>query len=247
MSVTTANGSTTEAIGKGTVELIADVHGRQEHITLCDVWYVPAIRRNLFSVLAAQDKLQNSVFTSEREICQLINNGKVNLIGTRVKNGGLYKLKVKTIRKSTSQVNTMSTQNTLQLYHERFAHQNKRHVKNLIERELNIKVKLDSELCTGCVYGKTHRRKFGTRERAKDAGNIIHSDVCGPFPNSFSKLRYFVLFKDDYSNFRHVYFIKHKSEVKDKLLQMIKETKTPGHNIKTIISDNGGEFKNEAQ
>lgn len=245
-TVTTANGSTTQAIGKGTVDLIAEVNGRQEKIRLFDVWYVPEIRRNLFSVLAAQDKLENSVFISERESCLLKVKDKIYFIGKRVKNGGLYKLNAQAIRNVTPELNTLSTENILQLYHERLAHQNKRHVKEIIEKEFGIKVKLDSELCTGCVYGKAHRRKFGTRERTKAPGEIIHTDVCGPFPNSFKKFRYFVLFKDDYSKYRQVYFIKHKYEVKEKLVQMIKETKNAGHEIKTILSDNGGEFNNEA-
>lgn len=125
----------------------------------------------------------------------MIVDGKVNLIGKRVKNGGLYMLDVQVVKNTTHELNSLLTdKNLLQLYHERFAHQNKRHVRKLIEEEFGIKVKLDSELCTGCIYGKTHRQKFGTRERAKEPGEIIHTDVCGPFPNSFGKFRYFVLF-----------------------------------------------------
>ena len=36
-------------------------------------------------------------------------------------------------------------------------HQHKRHVKQVAERELGINVKLDSELCEGCTYGKKHK------------------------------------------------------------------------------------------
>ena len=44
------------AVGKGIVKVLSTVDNRQQCITLSDVWYVPSISRNLFSVLAAQDK-----------------------------------------------------------------------------------------------------------------------------------------------------------------------------------------------
>ncbi|CAH2109228.1 unnamed protein product [Euphydryas editha] len=193
--------------------------------------------RNLFSVLATQDRLTNCVFMSEREYCSLKVDGMLVLTGRRAKNGGLYKLNVETIINSTPALNVLSADNTLQLYHERLAHQNKKHVKGVIERELGIKVRLDSELCTGCIYGKTHRQKFGTRERAKQPAEIIHADVCGPFPSSFNKFRFFVLFKDDFSKYRHVYFMRQKSEVHLKLRQMLQECKVAGLSVKEFLSD----------
>jgi len=119
-----------------------------------------------------------------------------------------------------------------------------RDVKSVLKQELDIDVDVDSELCEGCVYGKAHRRQFGTRIRATKPGEVIHSDVCGPFCSSFSNYRYFVLFKDDYSGFRFVYFMKEKSEVSEKLKWMLAECKTAGHTVTELLSDNGGEFDN---
>ena len=49
-------------------------------------------------------------------------------------------------------------------------------------------------------------------------GELIHSDVCGPMQEvSISGARYFRTFKDDFSRYRRVYFLRNKSEVKDKL------------------------------
>ena len=87
--------------------------------------------------------------------------------------------------------------------------------------------------------------KFGTRDRATKPAQLIHSDVCGPFEASNSNYRYFVLFKDDYTKYRYVYFMKEKSEVPEKLNQMLREVKTVGHTVKEFLSDNGGEFDNK--
>lgn len=146
---------------------------------------------------------------------------------------------------SFNEVNVIGKDNLLQLYHERFGHQNKRHVKSLLKRELNIKVDMDSELCEGCIYGKANRLPFGTRERTTKPGEQIHTDVCGPFEESMSGYRYFVLFKDDFTKFRTIYFMKEKSEVAGKLAQFVAETKTTGHVIKELLSDNGKEFDNQ--
>jgi len=123
-------------------------------------------------------------------------------------------------------------------------HQNKRHVKSVLKHELDIDVDIDTELCEGCVYGKAHHHQFGTRVRATKPGKVVHADICGPFCYSFSKYRYFVLFKDDYSGFRFVYLLREKSEVSEKLKWMLAGCKAAGHTVVELLSDNGGEFDN---
>lgn len=248
-TVTTADGTVIPALGKGSIVVESNTTG--DRITLSDVWLVPALTKNLFSPLAAQDKMPDSVFTSTNRECNLTVNGAVRLAGERKPHGGLYKLKLKVIKPSynkeanTIQVNAVTGENLLQLYHERFAHQNTRHVIELVKRKFGVQLKPDNVTCEACVYGKAHRLKFGTRERATKPGELIHADVCGPFPPSGSKYRYFVAFKDDFSSFRYVYFLKNKSEVKEKLIQMLNEARTAGHDINTLLTDNGGEFDNE--
>lgn len=248
-SVRTADGAVIPALGKGTIVVNANVNDKQELITLRDVWLVPSLTKNLFSTLAAQDRMQNSIFMSTTRDCKLDIEGSTKIVGKRLPYGGLYKLDMTTVmpaKQRSIEVNAITGSNLLQLYHERFAHQDKRHVRDIVKRELGINLKPDNAKCEGCIYGKSQRKKFGTRERAAEPGEIIHTDVCGPFADSISKYKYFVLFKDDFSNYRFVYFIRHKSEVKDKLLHMLQEVKTTGHTVKTLLSDNGGEFDNEA-
>lgn len=243
-TVTCANGQCIKALGIGNILVEAEVNGKLEPILLKDVWYVPSISRNLYSVLSTHDKSDKSVFESTTTRCVLKVDGKTKLIGTRDKFGGLFKLKLKCV-KPTVRVNQLSTStDMLQIYHERFGHQNKLHVKKLIEKEFNIKAKVTKELCEGCIFGKSHRLKFGTREKATRPGELVYADVCGPFPYSISKRRYFVLFKDDFTRYRFVYFMREKAEVHAKLLLMLAEVKANGVTIKELLSDNGGEFDN---
>ncbi|UYV73839.1 hypothetical protein LAZ67_11001072 [Cordylochernes scorpioides] len=55
----------------------------------------------------------------------------------------------------------------------------------------------------------------------------------------------FVCFKDDFTKYRSVYFLKEKSQVIEKLEQFLLETKTTGHIVKEILTDGGKEFVNK--
>lgn len=245
-TVTTASGDVVKALGYGDIEIKVAC---SKTITLSNAWFVPTINKNLFSVLAAHDRKPNSKFISTVTKCTFEVNGKVVLHGKRTTKNGLYRLDIENSNNSNPASEPTASSMTgagrlLQLYHERFAHQNKKHTKDVIERELGIKVSNDSDLCEGCVYGKAHRLQFGERKRATFPGEVIHTDICGPFEKSFSGYRYFVLFKDDFTRFRFVHFIKEKSEAHDKFLLVLKECEQVGHKIRSIQSDNGGEFVN---
>lgn len=246
--ITAANGKVLPAIGKGTLRIMTTIEGEERQFKdLQDVWLVPDISKNLFSVLAAQDRNKNSTFESTAEECWLKINNKRVLYGTRNISGGLYKVHMKVLTPNNPvEVNVATTSDSiLQLYHERWGHQNKRHIKNVLEQQMDLKVGLDNELCEACIYGKAHRLKFGNRQKATRPGELISTDVCGPFDASCKRYRYFVVFKDHFTKFRYVFFLRQKSEVAQALKDMLAHAKNLGHNIREILSDNGGEFDNE--
>ena len=63
--------------------------------------------------------------------------------------------------------------------------------------------------------GKQHRLAFPTdgRNRARKIGGLIHTDVCGPMNiASLAGSYYFVTFRDDFTGYGVVNFMKRKSE-----------------------------------
>ena len=75
-----------------------------------------------------------------------MNEEKV-IVGTRARSGGLFKLIARTVvPPESAQVNVVNTGSLIQLYHERMAYQNKRHVKSVLKHELDIDVDIDTEL-----------------------------------------------------------------------------------------------------
>jgi len=80
--------------------------------------------------------------------------------------------------------------------------------------------------CEDCIMGKMHRLPFPKSEsECKQAGELVHADLCGPMQEASMKgSRYFLLIKDDYTCWRKVYFLKHKSETTDCLEDFFKKT-----------------------
>lgn len=87
---------------------------------------------------------------------------------------------------------------------------------------------------------------MGKHEKRK-AGELIYSDVCGPFKTeSVSGAKYFVLFKDDCTSYRMVYFIKHKSDVVECFKKFYNLVKNQfGYTIKVLHTDGGTEYVNQ--
>ncbi|KPU81756.1 uncharacterized protein Dana_GF21660 [Drosophila ananassae] len=195
-------------------------------------------------ILAAQDNNPSSRFESSATECTLKINDKIVLVGARKVGGTLYRAAIEPILPERNvEVNVATSETSiLQLYHERWGHQDKNHIKDMLKREMGIQVKLESSFSEPCTLGKAHRLPFGTRKPATKPGELMSGDVCGPFEDSFQKKRYLVVFKDHFTRFRYGYIVKQKSEVKDVLRHMVSHAKQQGHTIREFLSDNGGEF-----
>lgn len=154
--------------------------------------------------------------------------------------------------KQVYQANAASAANSgvssvLQMWHESLGHQNIKRVKEILKK-VNVNYHDQTDFfCESCVLGKHHRRLFDrTGTSATSPGSLIHTDTCGPMQErSIGGSRYFVLFKDDYSHFRTIFFIKEKGEVKRVLDTYLKIVKMDTNFVINIVrSDNGLEFVN---
>ena len=84
-------------------------------------------------------------------------------------------------------------------------------------------IKATTEICKGCVVGKHPKHKFdwGEASRASCLLGLIHSDISEPMPTtSMNGSRYFLTFIDDFSRYTWVLFIKKKSEVLEKFIEL---------------------------
>lgn len=105
------------------------------------------------------------------------------------------------------------------------------------------------DLCEGCIYGKQHRKSFPSSGawRASHLLELIHMDVCEPMQiASLGGNKYFLLITGDYIRMSWVYFLENKREVFAQFKMFkVKAENQSGLKIKTLRTDNGGEFVSE--
>ncbi|XP_043470934.1 uncharacterized protein LOC122504102 [Leptopilina heterotoma] len=238
--VKVGNGTLLEVKGIGKVKLEAWNGKEWRETELGNVLFVPDLDVNLFSLSAVLDK--GFVMQSDKEKCQLLDkDGNIRAIASR--EGKLFGMIFKSNK--LSQCNIVES---LTDWHKKLAHINFDQVRKILKmHDIDYKEELNS-VCIDCLAGKQHRLSFPRSEsRAKISGELIHMDLCGPFEvPSLGGSRYFLLLKDDFSGYRHVYFVKNKSEVKEKVCNFFQlvENQT-GNKIITVRSDNGLEFLNK--
>jgi hypothetical protein len=108
---------------------------------------------------------------------------------------------------------------------------------------------LSERPCLDGASGKQARGPFsGKIDSAKKSGDVIHSDVVGPLPPTHTACQYFVSFIDEFTRYTTVMPMQSKGQVlqcfKDFKIMFEKQYETI---IKSIHSDNGGEYTPVAQ
>nr|CCA18867.1 putative polyprotein [Albugo laibachii Nc14] len=121
---------------------------------------------------------------------------------------------------------------------------------------LNIKTKSgmdceESEICEGCMKGKSSVQPFGSsaygKVKSKALLEVVHSDLIGPMRvRSQGGSKYMVTFIDDFSRFIRAHFIQTKGKVFSNFIEFKALVENQfGKRIKCLRSDNGGEYINE--
>uniref|UniRef100_A0ABD2WT57 Integrase catalytic domain-containing protein n=1 Tax=Trichogramma kaykai TaxID=54128 RepID=A0ABD2WT57_9HYME len=240
--VETANMNIILAYGCGNVDVQVLVDNKWLNAQLTDVWYVPEVGHQLFSVRQATKYGNKVIYDSDGVEIQCDNK----VVATGRLEGTVYIMNMRVCtRNAPVTVNVATTEDQLQGWHERLGHQDKRHVRKILSQQgILTKYKDATSFCDGCVLGKSHRKPFHTRQdRPQKVGELINSDVNGPMSTtSIEGYRYYVVFKDDYSRYTRIFFMREKSEVAKYLDIFLNECDNHNHKVKIFRSGGGGEF-----
>ncbi|GKB37592.1 retrotransposon protein, putative, ty1-copia subclass [Tanacetum coccineum] len=101
------------------------------------------------------------------------------------------------------------------LWHSDIGHVNKKRITQLqkdgVLESLDFK---SDDVYESYLLGKMTKSPFiGSCERYEGLLDLVHTDLCGPFPFvTKDGKRYYVTFTDDFSRYGYVYLIKHKSD-----------------------------------
>ncbi|CAL8167989.1 unnamed protein product [Prunus armeniaca] len=212
---------------------------------LSDVRYVPDMKKNLISLGTLESK--GLKITMDSGVLKAVYGTRVVMKGIRLNN--LYFLSGSTIigRSVVTKATYADITDTTRLWHMRIGHAGEKALQGLVKQGLLKGVKACKlEFCEHCVLGKQTRVKFGTAiHHTNDILDYVHTDVWGHSKNaSWGGSHYFVSFVNDFSRRVWVYTMKCKDELLKIFLKWKKmiETQTD-RKIKTLISDNGGEYK----
>jgi hypothetical protein len=118
-------------------------------------------------------------------------------------------------------------------------------IERLVKNEILPPLELSElEQCIDCMKGKYVKKIKKDAKRSTGVLEIIHTDICGPFPvKSVDGYDLFITFTDDYSRYGYIYPIKERSEALDKF-KIFKAEVENQHSlkIKIVRSDRGGEY-----
>jgi len=236
-----------DALGRGKIDVIATINDKKVQHKLCNVLFVPDLRKNLLSIGAAADN-NIEARLSKTNIKLMFNNNAI-AYGTRISDG-FYSMNFKTIVNASANVSSATANE--QVWHERFGHANYKVIQQLANSsavdgmQMTIKSNANKEdrFCETCVFGKQCRKTFNTSDnRADKPGTLIHFDICGPMSTeSFGGARYMALFVDDYTGMIFVYTRKSKADIVNHMKDIITEANAAGHKIRRVRSDNAKKF-----
>jgi hypothetical protein len=224
-NVTTVGGNAlpVEGHGKATIS---------DNKVVDNILYVPSMKKNLLSVGKFADQGMITLFSSRN--CWIFHKHspyKVILTGTRESNNSLYRLVpprgARHAMVSHELVNLIenSASNSAHLWHKRTAHLNYQSLYNLSRNDMVRGIPplpRIQPVCESCIMGKQHRHhipKASTTSSTRPL-QLVHSDLCGPFPQpSMTGSKYMLTFIDDYSRHCWVFFLATKNETFDSFKQ----------------------------
>ncbi|CAN1273116.1 Retrovirus-related Pol polyprotein from transposon TNT 1-94 [Linum perenne] len=230
-----------QIMGKGIV-------GNSIDPTFDNVLFAPRLKHNLLSTSQLCGKTNRVVFESKCCRVERISDNKILLTGQR--NGNIYSINFK----DQSAFNEKCF-NAVNLFAELIWHRKLGHISlarisklaalGLVSGLPNIKSK-HNFFCKACVQGKQTKTSFKSTDFISTSKplELIHLDLFGPLNvQSLGAKNFAFVLVDDFSRFTWVFFLGKKDETfvcfKKFVLQVITSSNLP---IKTIRSDNGGEF-----
>lgn len=240
-------------IGVGDIQVLATLNdGEKKLLVVKDVLHIPDIRRKLFSV-SASTKRGNTAHFGTDGVTIRDKSGETILIAKQ--DGNLYRATIKEI--IPEEANVILSEENLELWHERLAHISNKVIKSMVKSgsaegipsKLSKVPSLGQRAtinCISCSLGKQHHKSYrlSTRKRAETVGEQVHVDLCGPIgTDTIIGSKYFVLFKDEHSNFRKVYFVKSKDQVFECVQRCVADIEADTkEKVMRLVSDRGSEL-----
>ena len=242
--------------GVGVVQLWLDVGGRVQNTEFQDVLYIPDLPVNLLSVAALANKNLRVEF-NKRDGCVVYNcDEQLVAVGTNTGNN-TYSLQLRketavpaVLPSPTGDQVSIKPATDLIKWHNRLGHISSDRIKQMATGLVSGMGKISFTHpivdCRACALGKLKRKPISTQpaSRVQLLLELVHSDVCGPMEVAGTGgAVYFALVIDDLSRYVFVLFLPKKSDLLEKLSNLLAFLKVNKNtSIKSLRCDNGGEY-----
>jgi hypothetical protein len=218
----------------------SSLHTSHNTFTLNDVLCVPAMQKNLISISKFCTSNHVSIeFLPTTFLVKDICTGATLLKGKT--KDGVYEWPVSSPLLAFSSIKT-----SLSEWHQRLGHPAINILKQIVSKnKLEFSSSFSSNFsCNACLSNKSHKLSFSqSTVMSSQPLETIYSDVWTSPLISHDGFKYYVIFVDHFTKYIWFYPIKQKSDVKDIFIRFkaIVE-KHFDKTIKTLYSDNGGEY-----
>lgn len=222
-------------------------------IALENVLYVPECKEaNLFSVSAAMRK--GAKITMAKEECVI---SKDDFSWTFTLQGNVFTLHGTPM--VPDDIAASAAVGEAEVWHARLGHIGYDALARMVEKDMILGINVTPEefkeagkkTCEICELTKQTTASFPKSSPTNTTAplEIVHSDVCGPIScDSYGGMKYALTILDDFSGYAEVFLMKNKASktVYSVLREAIPRLeKITGCDMKTLRTDNGGEFVNE--
>ena len=250
INIETASGDAFKATKRGTIHMTIRSEPSSKlddvPITLMDVIYVPRLNVNLLSVGRMTNANVDVLFNKNYSTLSI--DDSIFARGTRINNLFAYEAITSILPHEQAKYSTELNEATI--WHHRLVHTNYSTLEKMSKSQTVIGLPTMSfdhiTQCLNCPYGKQVRAPFkNVEDLPANIGDIVASDVCGPFESSLGGYHYFLTWIDLKTRYASIDFLKNKEcktiteSFKRYMAWMLRQK---GVGVKKVRTDNGGEY-----
>lgn len=231
------NNSLMFAQGSGTI--------KTSTIALDNVYFVPELSTNLFSIAMAAD---SGLFVNidAKQLILFNDGGEQTIVGHR--RGGTYEITLRVLKT----VDLALTATTLEDWHRRLNHLPKELILKMRSSNAVEGLHIVNELhdrCKDCVLNQCKRTSHqpSLSPKACKSGQSLNFDLMGPInPVGHSGQRYILVCRDEFSSLRMISSLKSKNFTSEQVKVIINKAELEtGNQYLKITTDNGTEFSSD--
>jgi hypothetical protein len=247
--ITVGNGEKMLATKVGSIRrCVIQVDGFTLDIVISEVKYLPDLCDNLFSM---NRSLNNGFKLSNEGENISLTKGSASITFDGIiksSDGTVSGIKMVSLDSSTAYVAQNKADSSkgidVNKFHEMIGHCGVDRLKKTAQVD-RLKLKGNFKVCEDCAVAKARQKNLNKDWKGGNQvpGERFYLDISSIRDESYGVSCFWVLLVDDYTDYCWSIFLKHKSDLKGKVMTLLTDLEIAGINVKNIRGDDSGENK----